>query len=134
MMIIDGRDLIYGRLATVVAKAALEGEQVIVVNVEHVILSGAKIHNYEFFKQRRERTRVKYPRTPDRVFRRSIRGMIPYKTPRGTKAFKKVKVFIGTPAEYEGKARTIDEINYINFEMPKFQRLGDICKELGWSG
>jgi large subunit ribosomal protein L13 len=133
-IIIDAKDLIYGRLAAIVAKKALEGEQVVVVNIEQVIFSGDKIHNLEFFKRRRERTRVKYPRTPDRIFRRSVRGMIPYKTPRGIKAYRKVKVFIGTPAEYEGKTKTIDGVNYAKFRLPKFQRLGDICKEFGWNG
>lgn len=133
-MIIDAKDLIYGRLASIVAKRALEGEQMVVVNVEHSVISGAKKHNLDFFKRRRERTRVKYPRSPDRIFNRSIRGMLPYKQDKGAKAFKKVKVFIGVPAEYEGKAQTIDSINYTKLKLSKYQRLGDICKELGWNG
>ena len=36
-------------------------------------------------------------------FRRVIRGMIPWKKPRGKAAFRNVKVFIGVPDEYANK-------------------------------
>ncbi len=133
-MIIDARNLIYGRLASTVAKQALEGEQVIIVNIEQSIISGAKRYNINLFVRRRERTRVKYPRSPDRVFRRSVRGMLKYNRDRGEAAYKRVKVFIGVPDEYASKAQTIDEINYTKLKLPKYQRLGEICKELGWNG
>ena len=35
--------------------------------------------------------------------KRSIRGMIPYQTPHGRAAYKRLKCYIGVPKEFEGK-------------------------------
>ena len=41
-MIIDGTNLILGRIATFAAKKALEGEQVVIVNCESIVVTGGK--------------------------------------------------------------------------------------------
>ena len=40
---------------------------------------------------------------PDQIVKRTIRGMIPYQTPHGRTAFKKLRCYIGIPEEFEGK-------------------------------
>jgi large subunit ribosomal protein L13 len=131
-VVYDATDLIFGRLATVVAKQALEGKRVIVVNVENSVISGSRQHIYSFFKRRLHIDRTKYPRRPDRLFRRTVRGMLPYKKSKGSAALKRVKPFIGMPQEYEGKAKTVEAINFKKLRSPKYKRLGEVCKELGW--
>ena len=42
MKIIDGNDAILGRLASFVAKNALEGEEIVVLNCEKVVITGNK--------------------------------------------------------------------------------------------
>ena len=42
MKIIDGKNAILGRMASYVAKEALKGEEVVVVNCEEVIITGNK--------------------------------------------------------------------------------------------
>jgi len=44
-----------------------------------------------------------FPRMPDMIVKRTIRGMIPYQTPHGRAAFKRLKCYIGIPKEFEGK-------------------------------
>ena len=39
----------------------------------------------------------KFPRRPDDIFRRAVRGMVPYRKPTGRKAFKTLRVYVGIP-------------------------------------
>ncbi|HYU87190.1 MAG TPA: uL13 family ribosomal protein, partial [Candidatus Bathyarchaeia archaeon] len=47
-----------------------------------------------------------HPRKPDGYVRRVIRGMLPWKKPGGKDAFHRVKVYIGTPSEYQDRPAT----------------------------
>lgn len=38
-----------------------------------------------------------YPKRPDRIFKRAIRGMLPYKTEDGREALSNVRVYVGNP-------------------------------------
>ena len=39
----------------------------------------------------------KFPRRPDAIIRRIIRGMLPYKKDKGVQAFKRINVEVGVP-------------------------------------
>ena len=76
MKIYNGEGVLLGRLATRVAKDALLGEEVRVVNCDQVIISGKKINTFAREKQRRARKgyplkSAKLPRLSDRIVRRS---------------------------------------------------------------
>jgi len=43
-----------------------------------------------------------FPRSPERVVKRTIRGMLPYRTARGKEALKRLRVFISIPPELKG--------------------------------
>ena len=109
-MIIDGEGLIMGRLASTVSKMLLNGEKVVVLNAEKILISGTKEWAYARYKQRVDRASIsnprrmgpKYPRRPDDIFRRTVRGMLPYRKASGREAFKGLKVFVGVPQEFEG--------------------------------
>ena len=45
--VIDGRNLIHGRLASVVAEMIMGGEEVVVVNAEAIVDAGGKTLTYE---------------------------------------------------------------------------------------
>ncbi len=108
-MIIDGEGLVLGRLASSVSKRLLEGENIIVLNAEKIVISGTKDWAYQKYKQRIDRASIsnprrmgpKYPRRPDDIFRRTVRGMLPYKKPKGRDAFKALKVYVGVPQEFK---------------------------------
>jgi large subunit ribosomal protein L13 len=112
--IIDAEGAVLGRLGTYVAKRLLSGEEIAVVNSEKAIITGKKSVIKKRYKQKRDvgtyRKGPFFPRTPDRLVKRTIRGMIPYQTPHGRVAFKRLKCYIGIPKEFEGKKMgTIEE-------------------------
>lgn len=109
MQVIDGSEHILGRLATHIAKQLLDGEEVIVVNAEKIVVTGGREQILKDYKERRDRGVAGrnrcgpyYPRMPDRMFKRSVRGMIPFADPHGKTAYKRLKVYIGIPREMQG--------------------------------
>lgn len=124
--IIDASGATLGRLSTNTAKRLLKGEEIAVVNSEKAIISGKKFAIKESYKKKREvgtyRKGPFFPRTPDKIVKRTIRGMIPYQTPHGRTAFKKLKCYMGVPKIFEGKKfETIKEaekqpIDFITIE------------------
>ncbi len=115
MMIIDGEGCVLGRLASITSKNLLEGEEVVILN--------ASISNPRDLGP-------KYPRRPDDIFRRTVRGMLPFKKSKGKTAYKGLKAFVGVPAEYaDAELDTVPEAEYKNLK--KGIELGEISKLLG---
>jgi large subunit ribosomal protein L13 len=137
-MIIDGEGLVLGRLASRVSKKLLTGEPVTVLNAEKIIISGTKEWAYQKYKQRLDRASIsnprrmgpKYPRRPDDIFRRTVRGMLPYKQSKGKNAYKGLKVHLGMPPEFKE-----EEIKQLKEAQPKnithSIELGKISQLLG---
>jgi len=131
MMIVDAEGAILGRLSSRVAKMLLRGEDIEIINAEKAVVSGNSKAVIERFSARRERgTPLKgpfYPKYPDRILRRAIRGMLPYKKDRGRKAFKRLKIYMGNPKNLNGEriSKTADELKI------KYTTLEDISKALG---
>lgn len=108
--VVDASNMILGRLASYVAKQALGGKRMVVVNAEKAVISGTKERVVARAKTKlRTRTLASqekaptHPRRPDTYVRRVIRGMLPWKRPRGKQAFHRVRVHIGIPPDYDGK-------------------------------
>jgi large subunit ribosomal protein L13 len=105
--IIDASGCRVGRLATSVAKRLLNKEEIAIVNSEKAIITGKERQIKSEFKKRREigssRKGPFYPRMPHLILKRAIRGMLPYQKPFGRKAYKRLKVYIGVPKEFEGR-------------------------------
>ena len=136
MVVIDASDLILGRLATVVAKRALLGESIDVINCEKAIITGNKKAILGRYQQKREiGSPLKgpfFPRRPDMLVRRTIRGMLPYKRGKGKEAFKRVKCHIGIPKGLENqKTETIKNASISKLTTLKYIRVQDLSKSLG---
>ena len=101
MKIYDAENQILGRLCSVIAKQLLQGEKVIVVNAEKAVVSGNPKMVIAKYLEKRERGSPQHgpfiSRYPNEIFRRAVRGMLPWHKPKGRKAFKNLKVFIGVP-------------------------------------
>jgi len=73
-----------------------------------------------------------YSKLPDRYVRRIIRGMLPYKQPRGRDAYERILCFIGIPTEFEkaelGRVPGAEASKLPNL---KCLTIGKICEELG---
>ncbi len=135
MKIYDGEGAILGRLASIVAKDLLLGEEVRVVNCEKVIISGNKATTYAHEKQRLERKgyplkSVKVFRVPDRFVRKSIRGMLPWKFARGKEAFRRVMCYCGVPSDLSKGLIKIKE-NKSKLPTLNYMTVGEVCKQLG---
>jgi large subunit ribosomal protein L13 len=131
--IIDASGAILGRLSTFTAKRLLKGEEIAVVNSEKAIISGKKSTIKNKYKQKREvgtyRKGPFYPRMPDMIVKRTIRGMIPYQTPHGRTAFKKLKCYIGVPKEFEGKK--FETIKTAEKQPVDYVTIKELSKSLG---
>ena len=104
-MIIDAEDLILGRMISYVAKRALLGEKIDIVNCEKAIVTGNKENIFEKYRLRRNLggpfKGPFLPRIPDRFVRRIVRGMLPYKQEKGRIAFKRVMCYNSIPNEFK---------------------------------
>ena len=137
MIVIDAKESVMGRVATKVAKLALQGEKVAVVNAERAIIVG----NPEFlrlkYKDRLDRRVLGNPhfgpklsRLPERLMRRAIRGMLPFKESKGRNAFKRVMTYVGVPEKLKSeKAIVIEEARMGSGK--RFVYLEDLSRRLG---
>jgi len=134
--VVDVDNLILGRMATVVAKRLLNGEDVIILNSEKAVISGKKHSRVEETKKRLEighpRKGPYFPRRPDRFVKRVIRGMLPRKKPKGKDAYRRLRVFIGVPKEFEEKQmETIPEARAEKLKCP-YVKVSQLTEEIGW--
>ena len=137
MRIIDADGAVLGRLASYTAKKLLNGEQVVIVNAEKIIISGRKEDIYAKYKQRFDRSNranpkhgSKFPRVPDMLVRRTVRGMVNYKTTRGAKAYKSLRVVMGVPDTYKDK----ETEKYSSSSPRRSISVLELSRMLGWTG
>lgn len=135
-VVINADGLILGRLCTHVAKRLLNGEEVVVVNAEKAVVSGRRAQLLEFYKHKRKRGKSHltkgpyYPRTADRIIKRSVRGMVEYRKPSGRAALKRLRVYLGVPEQLKKtKAETVEGAKKPH--LTKYIYLEEITKELG---
>ena len=135
MIVIDATNKVAGRLASIVAKMLLEGEKVVILNAEKAIISGNPESVKKFFLERIHRGDPYkgpfYPRYPDQILRRMIRGMLPYKKQKGREALKRLKVFIGVPNEYKNAKITEIKVKSANELKCKYVTLAEISEFIG---
>jgi len=138
MLVIDGTDYVFGRLATQVAKKALSGEEVHIINAEKLVILGDKQAIIQKFMTRRQQVSktnpehvAKWPRVPHLLVKRMIRGMLPWKTKRGKDAYKKIIVYSGNPK----KLTASGEINAKKYDgIAKHMTISELCSSLGYRG
>ena len=142
----NAEDKVLGRLASVVAKQLIsakkagEDTRVIIVNAEKAIVSGKRSSVFSDYRAKYELNHPRkgpfFPRMPDQILKRTVRGMLPYqKNSSGRNALKSLRVEIGTPSDLSGDLPDGCEwgdSTKIDRPLPeRFVRLGDISKELG---
>jgi large subunit ribosomal protein L13 len=135
--VINGEGLILGRMCSKVAKRLLNGEQIIVVNAEKIIISGKRkskvAEAHKFLEVGAPERGPFHSRRPDRIVRKTVRGMLPWSQPKGKTAYKRLKVYLGMPEELKGqKMETIDQANAAKLTGPHFT-LGEFAIEIGWN-
>ncbi len=139
-VVIDARNLVMGRLASVVAKRLLKGERIVVVNVEEAVITGDYQRVVRLYKKKIEEWRTHYnpekrgpklPRRPDRIFKRVVRGMLPKRKKRGVEALKRLRVYIGTPSEYKEVEKEVVPEAVVERIDEEYITLKELSREIG---
>ena len=105
-IVIDAANAITGRLASFAAKQVLLGKKAVVINSEKAIIIGTKKNIVGKYAARVGRGRAThkgpyFPRQPEAILRRAIRGMLPYGKARGKILFRNVKCYASVPPEFQ---------------------------------
>lgn len=135
--VIDAKGLILGRMASIVAKHLLKGETIVILNAEKTVISGKRLSKVRqakaFLEVGHPRKGPFHQRRPDRIVRRTVRGMLPRRKPKGQQAYRNLRVFLGVPEEFEDKeAKTIPSARAEKLRCP-YLTVGELAKEIGWS-
>ena len=131
-VVVDARDCIMGRVASQVAERAIDGERVAVVNAERAVVTGSEDDVVGTFQERRRVGSDRgpaYPKRPDGIFKRSIRGMVPYKRDKGREALENVRVYVGNP--YDDDGEVLDGTSLDRLSNIKFVSLAEVSEALG---
>ncbi len=132
-VVVDARDCILGRVASKVAERAMDGERVAVVNVERAVITGDENDVMATYRKRIDIGSDQgpaYPKRPDGIFKRAVRGMVPHKTQRGREAFENVRVYVGDPFDDED-AEVLADTSLDRLSNIRFVHLGDVSEQLG---
>merc|ERR550514_1397694 len=74
-------------------------------------------------------------RSPSKILWRTIRGMVPHKTPRGAAALDRLKSFEGIPHAYDRKKRMVLPhcLKVLRLRPERhYCKLGDLSEQVGW--
>jgi large subunit ribosomal protein L13 len=135
--LINAEGLILGRMATYIAKRLLNGEKIVIVNAEKAVLSGKKEGKLadakEFLSVGAPMRGPFHYRRPDRIVRKTVRGMLPYKRPKGKQAFKRLRVYMGRPDDL--KDERFETLSNAQAKKLKcsYLTVGEFAKEIGWN-
>jgi large subunit ribosomal protein L13 len=139
MPVIDATGHVIGRMASVVAKRLLNGEEIVIVNAEKAIITGRReVVMAEYLKRRRRGSTTSrmrgigplYPRRPDMIMRRTISRMVPHQQARGRDAIKRLRVYMDIPDAFKGQTFEIIAVAKRPLQGPSMS-LGEVSRLLG---
>ncbi len=139
-ILVDGTNLIAGRLCSNVAKLLLQGNRVSIVNCDKIMISGKRnriVEEYKTFLKIASIINPKHgpfhPRRPDTIISRMVRGMLPRTKPSGQAALKRLRAYIGIPNE-------LRSLEKIQFDKAKIRRtnayytsMAELGRTIGWT-
>ncbi len=136
-VVVDAKGLILGRMASTIAKRLLQGENITIMNAEKAVISGKRLSRIKEAKKKLEIGHPKkgpfHPRRPEEIVRRTIRGMLPRRKPKGQQAYRRLKVFVDVPQELkETETQTIPDAKSEKLKCP-YITVGKLAKEIGWA-
>jgi len=135
VIVYNAENQILGRLSSVVAKELLKGEKVFVVNCEKIAIVGNPKYTQQKYLEKIWRGDVIhgpfFPKTPDGIFRRTVRGMLPWHKPKGRDAYKNLRAFVGLPEEFKNKElKKIERADALKLKT-KYMSLSDVSLAIG---
>jgi large subunit ribosomal protein L13Ae len=143
VVVVDAKGHLLGRTASYVAKQLEQGQRVVIVRCEHMLMSGShfrsKLKYMDFLRKRMSTNPKKGPihqKAPSRIVWRVIRGMIPHKTPKGAAAMGRLKCFDGVPLSFNSKKKMCipDALKMVRLKpRARYSCVGDVARECGWT-
>ena len=139
-IVVDGSDLIAGRLCSNVSKLLLKGSRVSIVNCEKIMISGKRSNIVEEYKNFLKIASIIHPkhgpfhpRRPDTIISRMVRGMLPRDKPSGQAAHKRLRAYIGVPKEI----KSFDKIQFDNSKIRRsnayYVSMAELGRTIGWT-
>ena len=140
-IVADAAGHITGRLCSKIAKLLLNGNRVVVLNAEKGLISGSRSSIMREWEEWLEVGSITnpiqgpyHPRTPERIVKRMVRGMLPMKKAKGDNALKRLRVFNGIPEQYKNsKAIGFDDAKATK-PVAFYTPVGEVAKIVGWKG
>ncbi|MFX1481306.1 MAG: 50S ribosomal protein L13 [Promethearchaeota archaeon] len=145
--LIDATDKILGRFCSQIAKKALLGDYIVIINAKDAIISGTKRDIHDKYLAKLKISTATNPlrgpfheRRPDTFMRKVIKQMLPRKKIRGKEALKRVHVYISEiPDRFKGRYQKLilteiynadkKRLSYYN----KYISLENLCVRIGWN-
>ena len=136
MATIDATNLVLGRLSAVAAKRAMMGEKIEIVNCEKALVSGQRRYTITKYTNNIHRgtpfNGPNFPKQPERVVKRTIRGMVPYRKHHGDLAMRRIRCYVGMPEALKStQIETIPSANLKSSNISKYIKLKDLTNLLG---
>lgn len=139
-IVVDGTDLLAGRLSSNVAKLLVEGNHVTIINCEKIMISGNRRNIIQEYRNFLEVSSVLHPehgpyhpRRPDTIMARMIRGMLPRKKPSGQAALRRLRTYIGVPSGVSSKGKTVFDNAKIRRPAANYTTMAEFAREVGWT-
>ena len=137
-IVVDGTNLIAGRLCSNVAKLLRQGNRVSIINCEKIMISGKKasiIGEYEDFLKISSIIHPRHgpfhPRRPDTIIKRMIRRMLPKEKPSKKTDLARLRTYIGVPRDVKGLERIQFEKSKITRSSAKYTTMAELSRYIG---
>ena len=109
-VVIDATEGSLGRISSFAAKQALLGKEIIIVNCNLAIVIGRKGNTIAEYNNIRAKGGASlkgpfFPKNPERIVKRTIRGMLDYTGGRGEAALDRVMCYNKVPKEFESSKK-----------------------------
>ncbi len=145
--LLDATDKILGRFCSQVAKRALLGERIVIINAKDAIISGNQRDIHEKYLAKlnistatNPRRGPFWPRRPDTFMRNVVKKMLPRKKLRGKEALRLVHIYISDiPERFKNRYQKLvpsevpfadkKRLSYYN----KYITLDNLCTRIGWN-
>ncbi|GFN42146.1 MAG: 50S ribosomal protein L13 [Marine Group I thaumarchaeote] len=139
-IVVDGTNLIAGRLSSHVAKLLLKGTRVSIVNCEEIMISGTRSNIIKEYKDFLKIASIIHPdhgpfhpRRPDTIITRMIRGMLPRKKPSGITAHKRLRAYIGAPKQLKSLKKIQFDKAKITRSTANYTTMAELGRTIGWT-
>lgn len=137
-IVVDGTNLIAGRVCSNVAKLLRNGNRVSIINCEKIMISGKKssiVGEYEDFLKISSIIHPRHgpfhPRRPDTIIKRMIRGMLPKEKPSKKTDLARLRTYIGVPNEVKGLERIQFDNSKITKVPSRYTTMAELSRYIG---